>query len=83
MAEEFTAFWLQFHHPDGEEYLIAGVAELKRLFATREKREVIKLQTDEFFTPTRRLSAPTAEQKEALRVYAVKHGHLWNGIKKS
>lgn len=35
---ERTAFWLQFHHLEGEACLNAGVAELRRLIALRETR---------------------------------------------
>lgn len=77
---ERTAFWLQFHHLEGEACLNAGVAELRRLIALREapadprpKKRTVR-RTRETLPPL------TPEQEAALQAYAARHGRRWKSI---
>lgn len=72
---ERTAFWLRFHHLNGKACLDAGVAELKRMIAERERAALRAVET-------RRERWPPLnhDQEAALQAYAAKHGRRWKSI---
>ncbi|WP_088939847.1 hypothetical protein [Rhizobium sp. N122] len=77
---ERTAFWLQFHHLEGEACLNAGVAELRRLIALREAPRDPKPKTRAVRLAREALPPLTPEQEAALQAYAVRHGRRWKSI---
>lgn len=74
-VEARAAFWLQFHHLQGQACLEAGVAELKRMIAERDGaiRPVGR---------SKRQPLPDLdpEQVAALQRYAARHGRRWKSI---
>lgn len=74
-AEARTAFWLQFHHLQGQACLNAGVAELRRMIAGRDgtARPSGKIKRQ----PRPDLDA---EQIAALQAYGARHGRRWKSI---
>ncbi|MFS8057348.1 hypothetical protein QD357_31805 [Rhizobium sp. BR 317] len=77
---ERTAFWLQFHHLEGEACLNAGVAELRRLIAQREARPDPRPKVRAVRLSRETLPPLTLEQEAALQAYAAKHGRRWKSI---
>lgn len=77
---ERTAFWLQFHHLEGEACLNAGVAELRRLIALREAPADPRPKTRTVRRTRETLPPLTPEQEAALQVYAARHGRCWKSI---
>lgn len=74
---ERTAFWLQFHHLEGEACLNAGVAKLRRLIALREAPADPRPKTRTVRRTRETLPPLTPEQEAALQVYAARHGRRW------
>lgn len=77
---ERTAFWLQFHHLEGEACLNAGVAELRRLIAQREAQPDPRPKTRAIRLAREALPPLTPEQDAALQAYAARHGRRWKSI---
>lgn len=77
---ERTAFWLQFHHLEGEACLNAGVAELRRLIALREAPADPRPKTRTVRRTRETLPPLTPEQEAALQAYAARHGRRWKSI---
>ncbi|WP_245431824.1 hypothetical protein [Rhizobium sophoriradicis] len=77
---ERTAFWLQFHHLEGEACLNAGVAELRRLIALREAPADPRPKTRTVRRTRETLQPLTPEQEAALQAYAARHGRRWKSI---
>lgn len=77
---ERTAFWLQFHHLEGEACLNAGVAELRRLIAQREARADPRPKVRAVRVARETLPPLTPEQEAALQAYAARHGRRWKSI---
>ncbi|MBB5553345.1 hypothetical protein [Rhizobium lentis] len=77
---ERTAFWLQFHHLEGEACLNAGVAELRRLIALREAPADPRPKTRTVSRTRETLPPLTPEQEAALQAYAARHGRRWKSI---
>jgi hypothetical protein len=77
---ERTAFWLQFHHLEGEACLNAGVAELRRLIAQREARPDPRPKVRAVRLAREAMSPLTPEQEAALQAYAARHGRRWKSI---
>lgn len=71
-----TEFWQRFHHLEGKACLDAGVAELKRMIASRSG-EVAHVSGS---SKRERLPPLSPEQEAALHAYAVKHGRRWKSI---
>lgn len=72
---ERTAFWLRFHHLDGNACLDAGVAELKRLIAERGGT-VLRAARHRH----QRWPALIDDREAALRAYATRHGRRRKSI---
>ncbi|MBB3302260.1 hypothetical protein FHT72_005909 [Rhizobium sp. BK077] len=77
---ERTAFWLQFHHLEGEACLNAGVAELRRLITSREAGPYPGPKTRAVRRTRGTLPPLTPEQEGALQAYAARHGRRWKSI---
>ncbi|WP_088678661.1 hypothetical protein [Rhizobium sp. R339] len=77
---ERTAFWLQFHHLEGEACLNAGVAELRRLIALREAPADPRPKTRTVRRTRETLPPLTPEREAALQAYAARHGRRWKSI---
>ncbi|MBB4388304.1 hypothetical protein RJJ65_20350 [Rhizobium hidalgonense] len=77
---ERTAFWLQFHHLEGEACLNAGVAELRRLIALREAPADPRPKTRTVRRTRETLPPLTPEQEAALQAYAARNGRRWKSI---
>jgi hypothetical protein len=77
---ERTAFWLQFHHLEGEACLNAGVAELRRLIAEKEARPDPRPKMRDVRLAREALPPLTPEQEAALQAYAARHGRSWKSI---
>ncbi|APG86759.1 hypothetical protein [Sinorhizobium americanum] len=77
---ERTAFWRQFHHLEGEAFLNAGAAELRRLIAASEAEPASWQNTRVARCRREALPPLTAEQQAALQAYAARHGRRWKSI---
>ncbi|AUX79128.1 hypothetical protein [Sinorhizobium fredii] len=77
---ERTAFRRQFHHLEGEAFLNAGAAELRRLIAAREVESDARAKTRVARCRREVMPPLTAEQQAALEAYAARHGRRWKSI---
>lgn len=80
-AEERTAFWIRFGHLEAERVLRAGVAELNRMIAQKERQPTApRLRSSVASSRQGPLPRLTSEQHDALAAYAAKHGRRWKSI---